>query len=1009
MIEEIVDSALRKIRERSKTGFDAGIDFKLAAEAYRIHFRYLYDPLSVAAVGKIDVVPHQVRAVSRMLAMDRIRLLLADDVGLGKTVTVGLVIKELLLRGMINRVLIVVPSSLAVQWKRELKEKFGEEFKIVKGSYRYNPFQYYDKVITSMDYAKLPGNMGDLSELVWDVVVIDEAHHFTPGTQRYELGTLLAGRTTHLLLVTATPHDGRTDTFVGRLRLLNSHLDAHTIQECIDQFMIRRLKDEVTDFQGRKLFRNRSPPQTIEIHISKEEMYFYRHAEDYIRKYYGKAKERQNGGAELALIVLQRRIASSVQAGLLSLKKRLDNVGKPMTDNTVKELLRAYNCEAIDEPTRERIESQIIGLTPSEGQELLEEIQKLRQLIELAETIKDSKLSRLKRLIAELWSVYPEDKIIVFTEYKDTLQYVYDELSVLYPVTYIHGELSVEQKIQREQDFRDHKYILMGTDAAGEGLNLQFANIVINYELPWNPNRMEQRIGRVYRYGQVKTVIVYNFMASRTIEGEKVLATLVQKIEEIRKMLGDHAVDVIGSIVSEAEIRKIIGTAIVNPRQAKKYVETYFETQKSIIKEVEQFLSKRSFDLREKPCTGNSVTERDVERFLLTAARRFGNVAEYRGRNVYYFDFSPVNQKDLPCSALAHTSWHVSGFLGTFDKTNTSDAIQYVALGHPVVSAAIARSIRLTPVSLLQGDSLSVQIVCGITFYDRDHEVVHEEPVLLYIDEGGCQVVEISSVWDCRPVQVSESEHCHVLDQLSLQPHVCEQMNKIQERIQKKVDEEISRREELLSMEYNNKIQKKKKEMKKYQESGHTYLVGPLKKRISDLRKEFKRKSISLQMKKELTWEIYGPVATALVLPEKMVPENNWYTDEELKRKVERTGMDTVIKYEKDHNRIPCDVSQKFRGYDIESTGEKCIRYIEVKSFERSGTITMTEHEWTIAEKLGNKYFLYIVENALNNPFLTIVRDPYGTLADSAEKIPKESFEIKIKHLPGDAISIKPD
>jgi hypothetical protein len=556
-------------------------------------------------------------------------------------------------------------------------------------------------------------------------------------------------------------------------------------------------------------------------------------------------------------------------------------------------------------------------------------------------------------------------------------------------VTYIHGELSIKQKVRKEKEFLN-TFILVTTDTAGEGLNLQCANIVINYELPWNPNRMEQRIGRVYRYGQTKPVHVYNFMASNTIEGEKVLTTLMQKIEEIRTVLGDHAVDVIGSIVSEADIQKIMRKALVNPDEAQEYVTTYVEAQKDMVKEVEQFFSQRTFDVpgvdRQR-----SVTERDIEQFLLTAAPRFGNTVEKRG-NIYYIDFVPGDQPLCSVSYPLETL----RFLGTFDKTILSDSVQYVALGHPVMRAALKKAIELTPVSLCRGGPPGLQIVCVVTFYDKENVIVHEEPVLLSLHNGSCQIIPLSSVWDLQAGKgtihcLNTVNHCTIY----------EQINKIQEHVQKKVDNNISRREELLSREYNGKIQKKKKEMKKYQDSGFTYLVNPLKNRISNLKKEFKRKSALLERKKEVTWDMYGPVATALVLPERGIHSN-----EEMKKRVELSGMETVLAYERDHNRVPRDVSQHFCGYDVESVGELCTRYIEVKSFKKSGVITITEHEWRTAEKLQHTYFLYIVENALDNPVLTIVRDPYNTLAHIAERVLKESFEIKIKHLPGEVTSI---
>jgi superfamily II DNA or RNA helicase len=1021
IISQTIGELSKNVKSRE---LDLGMDFKLAVEAYRLHLRHLYDPMSVAAIGKIDIVPHQIIAISRMLRMDRIRLLLADDVGLGKTITVGLLIKELLLRGQIERILIVVPPILAPQWQRELDEKFDEKFEILHGSLTYNAFQHYNKVITSMEYAKLDDKKVFLSETSWDLVIIDEAHKLTLGTLRYELGKLLAQRTKHILLVTATPHDGKIENFQGRLMLLNKHLgeiSSQNIRKFIDQFMIRRLKNETVDFHGYKLFPNRQKPQTIEIKFNEEELYFYRQIEGYIRNYYKKAQENQHQGAKLALIILQRRIASSIKAGLESLKRRLNTIGEAIPE----EIFAAYDeaFEMNDEKTLEELEKVLIGSTSSKGRELVEEIQKLHELISLAKEIKkDSKITHLKNMLCELTLKYPKDKIIIFTEYMDTLEYLYNNISIRYLVTKIHGGMTPKEKIRQERDFNDRAHILLATDAAGEGLNLQFANIVINYELPWNPNRMEQRVGRVYRYDQKKNVLIYNIMATNTIEGEEVLKKLIDKIEEIRKIFGDQAVDVIGSIVSEKEVREIIERSIIDPKQTEEYLNNFFGIKVQLIRKIENFLSKNRFnitiakDIYTLPWS--LVNESDIERFFHIFSNRFDKKIEKKGEKVYYFDFAPFYQKETLCSNPPYVPSYIPNFLGTFDRKCKESIIEYVALGHPVVSSAIAESMSLKPFSILKGGSLSLQIASVLQFFDGEGTIVHEEPILLYLDGNDCKIVEISSIWDYEsfsPGEISvrsSKQIFNFLESLSIcdTEIIYEKSKKIYAIVKEKTENEITRREELLSIDYNGQIEKKKKEMKMYQKNGPKYLVEPLKKRILNLRKEYKKKVRLLEKKRELKWSICGPIAAAIILPEittvrgKKPGTNSNKENKRIKKEVELAGMRKAMEYEHQNGRHPEDVSGEFRGYDIESLGKEITRYIEVKSFKRFGTITITEHEWRVAKKLNLDYFLYVVENALHDPSLKIIRDPYNRLSDYAEKIPKESFEIKIKSIPDGSI-----
>jgi len=505
-----------------------GYEAFLALEAIRFRYASLFDPLLAVNVSKVEPLPFQIEAVyGYILKLPHIRFLLADDPGAGKTIMAGLVIKELKLRGLARRILIVVPGHLKDQWRREMQERFKETF-IVFDRYTLNAF-YGDnfllrnnQVITSMDFAKQEEILPLFASSHWDLTIVDEAHKMAAyrygekveKTQRYKLGETLSKTSTHLLFLTATPHKGDPENFRLLLDLLNpgffatSEMVEASLRDKDNPLFIRRLKEDLRDFEGKPLFTNRYP-KTIKFRLSDEERELYQELSQYVVEQYNKAltldKKRNIG---FALLILQRRMTSSTYALLKSLERRKNRLEDLLKSSELnKKLPNLEDFEEVEdyqEKERWEIEErwETISLARNK-EELKKEIWTVEGLIERAKEIlaeeKEVKLSELKKAIEEgfrkLREVGGNEKILIFTESKDTLEYLVNKIkSWGYSVNYIHGGMDLSERVKAERVFRYETQIMVATEAAGEGINLQFCNLMINYDIPWNPNRLEQRI-----------------------------------------------------------------------------------------------------------------------------------------------------------------------------------------------------------------------------------------------------------------------------------------------------------------------------------------------------------------------------------------------------------------------------------------------------------------------------------------------------------------------------------
>jgi superfamily II DNA or RNA helicase len=617
----VTDEDLASITEISarRWPFDAdGASFRLASEARRMKYAHLSDPFAAVDTSNIEPYPHQIEAVyDKMLTKQPLRYLLADDPGAGKTIMSGLLIRELILRGDVSRCLIVAPGSLVEQWQDELGDKFNIDFELmsrakVEESRSGNPFLEKDFLIARVDQLSRAEDLMEKLKLAeWDLVIVDEAHKMSAHqygselrkTKRFMLGETLRDRTRHLLLLSATPHNGKNEDFLAFMTLLDAEVFAGKLRsgdELPDtsDVMRRLVKENLLTFEGKRIFPERIA-ESLNFELSPAENDLYERVSDYVKNGMNQAlRLEENGDRRRALIVgfalagLQRRLASSPAAIHQSLARRhakltkqaeelragpdkrftIGDTAKGWSENDLKDL----DEDDFADDELEEFEDALIDESTAAATlvELEAELLVLADLVRHAEKVRaagnDTKWIQLRGLLrsGEFTSAEGARKLIVFSEYKDTLNYVADrianELGDRHAVEVIHGGLNREARRNAQDRFRvdPTARVLVATDAAGEGVNLQCANLMVNYDLPWNPNRIEQRFGRIHRIGQQRRCHLWNLIAYKTREGE-VFTRLFEKIDEQRKVYGDQVYDILGDSLINTALKDLLMASIL--------------------------------------------------------------------------------------------------------------------------------------------------------------------------------------------------------------------------------------------------------------------------------------------------------------------------------------------------------------------------------------------------------------------------------------------------------------
>ncbi|WJI23192.1 DUF3883 domain-containing protein [Thermosynechococcus sp. B0] len=615
------EPALEIVSAARRWSFDGdGALLRLVSEAHRIRLAHLFDPLLAVHTSLVEPLPHQITAVyGQMLPRQPLRFLLADDPGAGKTIMAGLLIRELLMRGDLQRCLIVCPGSLTIQWQEELSQKFHLPFEIltndrIEAARTGNVFTEIPLLIARLDKLSRDENLQlKLKQSDWDLIVVDEAHKLSASffsdevkeTKRYRLGKLLSTLARHFLLMTATPHNGREEDFQLFLALLDGDRFEGRFRDGVhicdaSDLMRRVVKEDLVKFDGKPLFPERLA-HTVKYLLSDLEAKLYQQVTDYVRTEFNRAdalgSDRRKGTVGFALTILQRRLASSPQAIYESLRRRRERLETRLREEKLRRRAdRTRNSsqpffpdslswsndldkELQDLPAeeREQWEEELVDQATAAQTitELEAEIQQLRQLEELALQVwrsgQDRKWEELSKLLQNQKEMFDAGghrrKLVIFTEHRDTLNYLVDKISNLLgskeAVVAIHGAMGREERKKAEEAFKQDVavQILVATDAAGEGINLQRAHLMINYDLPWNPNRLEQRFGRIHRIGQTEVCHLWNLVAEETREGDVYLA-LLKKLEIQHQALGGKVFDVLGKAIAGKELQELMIEAI---------------------------------------------------------------------------------------------------------------------------------------------------------------------------------------------------------------------------------------------------------------------------------------------------------------------------------------------------------------------------------------------------------------------------------------------------------------
>lgn len=577
-------------------------------------------------------LPHQIHALSRAIAGDRVRYLLADEVGLGKTIEAGLIMRELKLRGLVRRTLVVAPKGLATQWVAEMQTHFNEQFQLVLGddistlqrlsplqrsedltqnpepaNWRSNPWSMFDQVIVSLDSVKpmekrrgwsveriAQYNRSRFEDLVtagWDLVVVDEAHRLGGSTDqvaRYKLGKGLAEAAPYVLLLSATPHQGKTDAFHRLMNLLDEDAFPDTDSVSRDRvapYVIRTEKRRAIDAQGKPLFKPRRTEMAPVVWTDRHhpQQVLYEAVTDYVREGYNQALREQKRHLGFLMILMQRLVVSSTRAIRTTLERRL----AALKEGEQRASLRLAEIDGVD-----GLEEEIAELYDMDGQELLDELLKsqmsalqsegshVEALLDAAMRCEqagpDAKAEALIEWIYKLQSEEnePDLKVLIFTEFVPTQEMLQEFLEARgISVVTLNGSMDMEDRKQAQDAFRKSHRVLVSTDAGGEGLNLQFAHVIINYDIPWNPMRLEQRIGRVDRIGQPKTVRAINFVFEESVEF-RVREVLEQKLSVIFDEFGiDKTGDVLDSAQAGELFEDVFAQALVNPDEIESSVD----------------------------------------------------------------------------------------------------------------------------------------------------------------------------------------------------------------------------------------------------------------------------------------------------------------------------------------------------------------------------------------------------------------------------------------------------
>lgn len=1003
-IQVVQDTRLERV--------DSAEDFFLRIEANRIRLAYQFDPQLAVSISQVDPLPHQIEAVYHYaLQSPRIRFLIADDPGAGKTIMAGLIVKELQYRRLAQRILIIAPGHLKYQWQREMKERFQMPFTIIDRSrmnaaWGENAWEEKEHCITSIDFVKQDNVLNSLQNVRWDLVIVDEAHKMSAyayqgkdqvkvdRTKRYRVGELLSRQTNHLLFLTATPHRGDEENFRLFLDLLRPGFFARTellkesVQSGDNPVFVRRLKEDMKKFDGSAIF----PPRhvhSVTFRLTEAERELYNSVTNYVRHYFDRAKE--NRSISFALMILQRRLTSSSQAIYLSLARRKERLeallALPERIHGDEDYLRARGLTEDDlaemaEEERLEWEERLENLTLAENiGDVLVEIEQLEALIRQADKVRQQEIeSKLVKLRDQVLTNLGERKLLIFTEFRDTLNYLVEKLQLWgYRVITIHGQMGMEDRLAAEHEFKSQAQIMVATEAAGEGINLQFCAWMINYDIPWNPNRLEQRMGRIHRYGQQYEVHIYNMIAQDTREGQ-ILQRLFEKLERMKEDLGsDRVFDVIGDMIPGTRLDELLRQAIFSQRRMEEIEQTIDavnvnQAAQTLERAFLTSLATRHIDitgiLREKMAAEeNRLVPEYVEDYFLRAYRRIGGqrLAARTGEDGRFYTIAnvPYDLRQWGQDYDFKTSYGLlfrEYKLITFDKyaARAQGQAEFVAPGHPLLEAlnqeVLTRFKENRDAFAVFGDPEGVR---EGTLWFVEGEVTDgsglpagKRVFCLYhsLTDGHIRTINPAVLWDCEPlddVPVAAPLLALLQQREQIEDHIItDVLFPFQEEIQQRREHETRIKEKygLRSLDYL--IQESNQKILDYQlrQAGGENMDLPLRNEQRNL-EELQRKRGLLEqeivLERHVTVSeprimgvaVIQPLRRGAVEQEAQVEkegtiavneESGAYVMDEgvdaaRKREIELIGMRVVMDFEVENGRSPEDVSGENHGFDVRS------------------------------------------------------------------------------------------
>lgn len=1048
--------------------FDADGDMmRLVSEAYRINLAHIFDPYLAVRTSSIEPLPHQISAVyQEMLPRLPLRYILADDPGAGKTIMTGLLLKELIIRADLKRCLIVPPGSLTEQWQDELYRKFDLRFNIltndmIEAAVSGNVFEDLDFCIASLD--KLSRNkylQEKLKETEWDLIVADEAHKMSATffgneikyTKRFLLGRLLSGITKNFLLLTATPHNGKNKDFQLFLSLIDPDRFEGAFRSAAENsvnidasdIMRRLVKEDLLKFDGTPLFPERFA-YTVNYDLSESEAALYEEVTSYVQGEFNRADKltgERKTAVGFALTILQRRLASSPEAIYQSLcrrRKRLEsrladvNRGKYAEENPAYDFSEDYDEDDFTASELEQNEDKIADLASAAttAGELEAEITILRRLEKAANNVRasgeDRKWNELSKLLQDNTHMFDPDgqreKLIIFTEHRDTLRYLTGKITSLLGgsefIVNIHGGMPRNERREVEERFKQDKNvrILVATDAAGEGINLQRAHLMINYDLPWNPNRLEQRFGRIHRIGQTEVCHMWNLVSKKTREGA-VFQRLLQKLEDERAALGGKVFDILGKMTFDNQpLRNLLIEAVrygSDPQVRSRLCQV---VDNSINRDAlralleERALTEDSMDISKVTAIRKDMERIEahrlqphfIEAFFMAAFKNLGGKITPREKGRYEISYVPYAIQSKSVKTRFGNNILSSYECICFDKElcNLPGLVSasLICPGHPLLEATI-ELIRERNSGLMKRGAIFIDendfgmdarlmfyiedsIQDGIILQNGEKHIISKSVHFVELkSDGSAQSCGYAPYLDYRSASPEEQKavrkyiegqswlHTDVEERaysyaitdiipqhyMEVKNHKDKMLGKIAKAVKRRLTAEIQYWDFRAGELKNNEAAGKKNDRLNSKMA---------ERRADELHVRMNRRLEEIEAEKKISSVPPVIVGGALVIPRGLLHSLTGEPDEKLfgrgdLKAVENAAMNAVMNVEYKLGYMPHDVSSKKTGYDVESfipkerrKNTECLRFIEVKG-RAKGSLSVTVSKNEILTGLNN-------------------------------------------------------